>query len=171
MGASFLPALVLMLYSIPTDLESNTRASLIDSLSRWHFEPHLLPEEHLLACTSLLFEALFRVSGMEEATGISMGTFMPCGRHSQADNSPSPNYALYFPPTADLPARELLPQLHARPRRSPGDIFLPGVCSYGPSRDHTVRNRSLVDTTCEPWGYRLPRSPRAVHPIRSRHRP
>ncbi|KAI5825279.1 HD-domain/PDEase-like protein [Schizophyllum commune Tattone D] len=62
---------------IPTDLESGTRASLIDSLSRWHFEPHLLPEEHLLACTSLLFEALFRVSGMEEATGISMAQITP----------------------------------------------------------------------------------------------
>ncbi|TRM62334.1 hypothetical protein BD626DRAFT_548700 [Schizophyllum amplum] len=62
---------------IPTDLESSTRTSLIDSLAQWHFEPHRLPEEHLLACTSLLFEALLRIAGMQEATGLNMTQITP----------------------------------------------------------------------------------------------
>ncbi|KAI5122635.1 hypothetical protein M0805_008721 [Coniferiporia weirii] len=49
-----------------------TRHRLIDALDSWHFEPHKLSDEEGLACTLLLFEALFRIEGMQEAIGVSI---------------------------------------------------------------------------------------------------
>ena len=49
-----------------------TRTRLIESLGSWHFEPHKLPEEEVLACTYILFEALFRIQGMQDAVGVSL---------------------------------------------------------------------------------------------------
>ena len=48
------------------------RSRLIHSLDRWYFEPHRLPDEEVLACTLLLFEALFRIEGMREAVPLTM---------------------------------------------------------------------------------------------------
>ncbi|KAF9485013.1 HD-domain/PDEase-like protein, partial [Pholiota conissans] len=56
----------------PPELPSSVRSRLIHSLDRWHFEPHLLPDEELIECTLILFEVLFRVEGMQEAIPISM---------------------------------------------------------------------------------------------------
>ncbi|GJE96534.1 3',5'-cyclic-nucleotide phosphodiesterase [Phanerochaete sordida] len=53
-------------------VDEETRRSLIKSLDSWHFEPHKLPEEQILVCTYILFEALFRVQGMQEAIGVSL---------------------------------------------------------------------------------------------------
>ena len=60
--------------SIPADLPLDTRRRLIQSLERWHFEPHKLRDDEVLSCALILFEGLFRIEGMEEATGVTMGT-------------------------------------------------------------------------------------------------
>lgn len=57
---------------IPTDLSTETRFRLIESLDSWKFEPHKLPEEELLACTLILFEGLYRIEGIEDAVGVSL---------------------------------------------------------------------------------------------------
>lgn len=54
-------------------ISSTTRRRLIDALDSWHFEPHKLPDDEVLACTELLFEALYRAEGMQEAVGVSLG--------------------------------------------------------------------------------------------------
>lgn len=48
-------------------LEAETRTRLIQSLQGWHFEPHRLPDEEVVACTYIIFEALYRMQGMQEA--------------------------------------------------------------------------------------------------------
>ena len=58
--------------SIPTNLSESVKSRLIHSLDRWYFEPHRLPDEETLACTLLLFEALFRIEGMREAVPLTM---------------------------------------------------------------------------------------------------
>ena len=55
-----------------TNLSESVRSRLIHSLDRWYFEPHRLPDEEVLACTLLLFEALFRIEGMREAVPLTM---------------------------------------------------------------------------------------------------
>ncbi|PFH50597.1 hypothetical protein AMATHDRAFT_60699 [Amanita thiersii Skay4041] len=57
---------------VSTDLTPETRSRLINNLDRWHFEPHRLPEEQLVACTLLLFELLFRIEGMKDVIPVSM---------------------------------------------------------------------------------------------------
>ncbi|CAA7264267.1 unnamed protein product [Cyclocybe aegerita] len=58
--------------SVPADLPDAVRSRLIRALDRWHFEPHKLPDEEVLACSLILFEALFRVEGMRDAIPLSM---------------------------------------------------------------------------------------------------
>ncbi|KAF8155586.1 hypothetical protein B0H34DRAFT_659703 [Crassisporium funariophilum] len=58
--------------SVPADLPESVRSRLIWSLDRWHFEPHLLPDEEVLACTLILFETLFRVEGMQDVIPLTM---------------------------------------------------------------------------------------------------
>lgn len=60
---------------MPPTIDANSRRRLIDALDSWHFEPHKLPDEEVLACTQLLFEALYRVEGMQGAVGVSLGAF------------------------------------------------------------------------------------------------
>lgn len=57
---------------VPMSLRTPTRSRLIRSLDCWHFEPHKLPEEEILACTMILFEVLYRIEGMEEAVGVPL---------------------------------------------------------------------------------------------------
>ncbi|KAG6841493.1 hypothetical protein C0991_010351 [Blastosporella zonata] len=66
---------------VPADLSHETRGRLIKSMDKWEFEPHKLPEEELLACTLILFEALYRIEGMEEAIGVSMKQITPFVHH------------------------------------------------------------------------------------------
>ncbi|KAF8068951.1 hypothetical protein FPV67DRAFT_1414332 [Lyophyllum atratum] len=66
---------------VPTDLPPHTRPRLIRSLEQWHFEPHKLPQEELLSCTLILFEALYRIEGMEEAIGVSLEQISPFVHH------------------------------------------------------------------------------------------
>ncbi|THG98745.1 hypothetical protein EW145_g7374 [Phellinidium pouzarii] len=79
-----------VLPSLPT-ISATTRHRLIDALDSWHFEPHKLPDEEVLACTLLLFEALFRVEGMQETVGVSiaqLSSFLLHLRHAyRATNS------------------------------------------------------------------------------------
>ena len=53
-------------------IDDETRSRLITSLGSWHFEPHKLPEEEVLACTYILFEALFLIKGMHADIGVSL---------------------------------------------------------------------------------------------------
>ncbi|OBZ67419.1 3',5'-cyclic-nucleotide phosphodiesterase regA [Grifola frondosa] len=55
-----------------TALQEDTRARLIGSLGSWHFEPHKLPEEEVVACSYILFEALFRIEGMLDVVGVPL---------------------------------------------------------------------------------------------------
>lgn len=57
---------------VPASLTTPARSRLIRSLDCWHFEPHRLPEEEILACTIILFEVLYRIEGMEEAVGVPL---------------------------------------------------------------------------------------------------
>ena len=59
--------------SPPIEISASTRRRLIESLDNWNFEPHKLPEEEVLCCTQILFETLFRVTGMQDAIGLSLG--------------------------------------------------------------------------------------------------
>ncbi|KAI0031340.1 hypothetical protein K488DRAFT_52260 [Vararia minispora EC-137] len=52
--------------------ERDIRTQLINAADAWGFEPHKLPEEHLLYTSLLVFETLFRVEGVEEAVGVSI---------------------------------------------------------------------------------------------------
>ena len=61
-----------ILSSPPITISRETRSRLIKSLDSWHFEPHKLPEEEVLSCTYILFEALFRIRGMQEDVGVSL---------------------------------------------------------------------------------------------------
>ncbi|KAH9478702.1 3',5'-cyclic-nucleotide phosphodiesterase regA [Psilocybe cubensis] len=58
--------------TLPPSISDSKRTKLIWALDRWHFEPHLLEEDEVIACTILIFEALFRVEGMQEAVPVSM---------------------------------------------------------------------------------------------------
>ncbi|GBE83754.1 HD-domain/PDEase-like protein [Sparassis crispa] len=49
-----------------TALENPIRTRLVEFLGSWNFEPQKLPDEEILACTYVLFEALFRIEGMQE---------------------------------------------------------------------------------------------------------
>ncbi|OCH89218.1 HD-domain/PDEase-like protein [Obba rivulosa] len=53
-------------------MEDDTRCRLIESLCSWNFEPHKLPEEEVIACSYILFEALYRIEGMQDAVGIPL---------------------------------------------------------------------------------------------------
>ncbi|KAI0087418.1 hypothetical protein BDY19DRAFT_955703 [Irpex rosettiformis] len=53
-------------------IEDDVRSRLIQSLGSWHFEPHRLPEEEVLACAYILFEAVFRIEGMKEAISVPL---------------------------------------------------------------------------------------------------
>ncbi|KLO19373.1 HD-domain/PDEase-like protein [Schizopora paradoxa] len=53
-------------------VSQDTRHRLIDALDSWHFEPHKLPEDEVLACTQIIFEVLLRVEGMRETVGVTL---------------------------------------------------------------------------------------------------
>ncbi|KAI9066828.1 HD-domain/PDEase-like protein, partial [Trametes sanguinea] len=55
------------------DLEPSTRERLIHSLGSWHFEPHKLPEEEVIACSYILFETLYRIENMQETVSVPLG--------------------------------------------------------------------------------------------------
>ncbi|KAI0792535.1 hypothetical protein C8Q75DRAFT_714193, partial [Abortiporus biennis] len=65
------PAPMYTLSSLTT-LPHGTRKRLIDSLGSWNFEPHKLPEEEVLSCAYILFEALYRMEGMDSAVGVTL---------------------------------------------------------------------------------------------------
>jgi len=59
--------------TFPTILDE-TRIQAIETLDSWNFEPSKLPEEGVLVCTIILFEALLCREGMEDETNITLGT-------------------------------------------------------------------------------------------------
>ena len=59
--------------TFPTVLDE-TRIQAIETLDSWNFEPSKLPEEGVLVCTIILFEALLCREGMEDETNITLGT-------------------------------------------------------------------------------------------------
>ncbi|KAJ7118646.1 hypothetical protein C8R43DRAFT_88344 [Mycena crocata] len=65
-----------------TAITADTRTRLIADLACWNFEPRMLPDEdHVVACAVLLFEALFRVEGIQEAVGVQMAQIPPFIQH------------------------------------------------------------------------------------------
>lgn len=52
---------------------NETRTQAIETLDSWNFEPSKLPEEGVLVCTIILFEALLCREGMEDEINISLG--------------------------------------------------------------------------------------------------
>ncbi|KAF9269705.1 HD-domain/PDEase-like protein [Marasmius fiardii PR-910] len=65
----------------PTDLPVETRTRLIQSLDSWNFEPHKLPDEEVLSCTMILFEALFRIEGLKSLVGVTLDQIYPLIHH------------------------------------------------------------------------------------------
>ncbi|CDO77061.1 hypothetical protein BN946_scf184473.g5 [Trametes cinnabarina] len=57
------------------DLDRDTRERLIHSLGSWHFEPHKLPEEEVIACSYILFETLYRIENMQETVSVPLDVF------------------------------------------------------------------------------------------------
>ncbi|KAJ7118643.1 hypothetical protein C8R43DRAFT_87878 [Mycena crocata] len=65
-----------------TAIPPSTRTRLIADLACWNFEPRMLPDEdHVVACAVLLFEALFRIEGIQEAVGVRMAQIPPFIQH------------------------------------------------------------------------------------------
>ena len=58
------------------DMDQATRERLIHSLSSWHFEPHKLPEEEVIACSYILFEALYRIEHMCETVSVPLSKYL-----------------------------------------------------------------------------------------------
>lgn len=52
------------------------RIQAIETLDSWNFEPSKLPEEDVLVCTIILFEALLCKEGMEDETSVSLGALL-----------------------------------------------------------------------------------------------
>jgi hypothetical protein len=100
----------LLRISIPTDLSTETRFRLIESLESWKFEPHKLPEEELLACTLILFEGLYRIEGIEEAVGVSLSMYLSITPSACVSEVTRTNFGLCTSPPQDLQAGKLLPQ-------------------------------------------------------------
>ncbi|KAJ7185780.1 hypothetical protein C8R46DRAFT_386192 [Mycena filopes] len=64
------------------ELPPETRAQLIAALDGWNFEPNTLPsEDYIAACAILIFEALFRIEGLEEAVGVKLAQIPPFITH------------------------------------------------------------------------------------------
>ncbi|KAI1784861.1 HD-domain/PDEase-like protein [Ganoderma leucocontextum] len=63
------------------DMHPETRARLIHSLSSWHFEPHKLPEEEIIACSYILFEALYRIEHMPHKVPVSLNSLATFLQH------------------------------------------------------------------------------------------
>jgi len=61
--------------STNSDLPDDARTNLIKSVARWNFEPHRLPDEEVVSCTMVIFEALFRIEGMQDFAGVSLSAY------------------------------------------------------------------------------------------------
>ncbi|KAJ7204764.1 high-affinity phosphodiesterase [Mycena pura] len=63
-------------------LSPDTRPCLIAALDAWNFEPQLLPsEDHVVECAVLIFEALFRIEGLQQAVDVSIEQIPPFIQH------------------------------------------------------------------------------------------
>lgn len=58
------------------------REKCIRKLATWHFDASHLPSDEVLACTTLLFELLWAVEGMEEEIGLAFGELVVLLPHS-----------------------------------------------------------------------------------------
>ncbi|KAF7319020.1 High-affinity phosphodiesterase [Mycena chlorophos] len=63
-------------------LAPESRRQLIVKLDAWNFEPQSLPDEdHVAECAVLIFEALFRIQGLQESVGVSLDQISPFIQH------------------------------------------------------------------------------------------
>ncbi|KAI0822903.1 HD-domain/PDEase-like protein [Trametes gibbosa] len=81
------------------ELDRGTQERLVHSLSSWHFEPHKLPEEEVIACSYILFEALYRIENMRDTVSVplsSIATFLQhlCQLYRQANTYHNLQHAL-----------------------------------------------------------------------------
>ncbi|KAH9848356.1 HD-domain/PDEase-like protein [Lenzites betulinus] len=86
-------------YCVLSDLDRDAQERLVHSLSSWHFEPHKLPEEEVIACSYILFEALYRIENMQETVSVplsSIATFLQhlCQLYRQANTYHNLQHAL-----------------------------------------------------------------------------
>ncbi|TFK91193.1 HD-domain/PDEase-like protein [Polyporus arcularius HHB13444] len=63
------------------DMDQGTRERLIHSLSSWHFEPHKLPEEEIIACSYILFEALYRIEHLYDTVSVPLSSLASFLQH------------------------------------------------------------------------------------------
>ena len=61
----------------PDESEARTREALIHAVASWDFEPHKLPDEHVIACAMIIFETLFTVESVRQFVGVELGEFCP----------------------------------------------------------------------------------------------
>ena len=132
---------------VAVGLPSATRRRLIESLDSWNFEPHKLPEEELVECTLILFETLFRVEGMLEAVGVTLGEVV----HSTLFRYTTdmgvvcrPDIAVCATSSADLPVAELVSQLPACAGCVAGCAHVLAVCRDGTAGVDLARWRGHV---------------------------
>lgn len=64
--------LTIPIYSTSPVILDKTRIQAIETLDSWNFEPSKLPEEEVLVCTIILFEALLCKEGMEDEINVSL---------------------------------------------------------------------------------------------------
>ncbi|KAI0656981.1 HD-domain/PDEase-like protein [Cubamyces menziesii] len=81
------------------NLNFDTRQRLVESLSSWHFEPLKLPDEEVIACAYILFEALYRIEHMQDIVAVPLGcvaTFLQhlCQLYRQANTYHNFQHAL-----------------------------------------------------------------------------
>ena len=143
-------------HSIPANLSESARSRLIHSLDRWYFEPHRLPDEEVLACTLLLFEALFRIEGMREAVPLTMRKclFFPMstGRWTpQYFPVNRTNFRLHSSPPTDLQIRKFLSQLWTCSRCATSSAIIPQIRGNGSFSYHPFRTNSDVETQKTIW--------------------
>ncbi|KAI0697046.1 hypothetical protein BC835DRAFT_1339898 [Cytidiella melzeri] len=84
------------LHIYPFVLEDDVRSRLIESLGSWHFEPHRLPEEQVLACAYILFEAVFRIEGMVEEVAVPLSQLATFLQHLRQLYRSDNNYHNFY---------------------------------------------------------------------------
>lgn len=102
---------------------------LVRKLATWRFDASHLPPDEVLMCTSLLFESLWCIDGMEDSISLAFGEHAPCPVHPRrlalVAHSPCRfNSTFSCTDLQNLPRTDFVPQLPARPRRAPGGILL-----------------------------------------------
>lgn len=134
-------------------LNRDTHERLIHSLSSWHFEPHKLPEEEVIACSYILFEALYRIENMQETVSVSLGE---CPFHAYVPYHIVPSIPLNGVRGSNT---RLIGVSESMASHSSSDTTVG-------STNHCKRPRAMNHILClnDAWWTSPPASPANVHP-------